>query len=135
MKKALWGLGIVVAGAAIFGLGWLSHSGPDKTAAAAASPHVAVGNPYPNTPPPPDPRVVTQDEWQQLRAVRDATLQANPDLAAEYKQLVAEMQAQQAKFDAAMIKADPKVAPLVAKLVALRERSMAHMAQAAAGPR
>jgi hypothetical protein len=63
---------------------------------------------------------------QQLQTVREATLQANPDLAAEYKGIVDEMQAQQAKIEAAMVKADPKVAPIVAKLAAMRQSSMPH---------
>ena len=49
-------------------------------------------------------------------------LQANPDLAAEYKQIIDDMQAEQAKFDAAIIKVDPKAASIVAKLVAMRQR-------------
>jgi hypothetical protein len=50
-------------------------------------------------------------------------LQNNPDLAAEYKSLLAEMDEQQKALDAAMIKADPKVAPIVAKLQELRKKN------------
>ena len=60
---------------------------------------------------------------QELRSVRDTTLQNNPDLASEYKSLLAEMDQQQKDLDAAMIKADPKVAPVVAKLEELRKRN------------
>ena len=62
-------------------------------------------------------------EWQELRSTRDTTLQSNPDLAAEYKSLLAEMDQQQKDLDAAMIKADPKVAPIVAKLEQLRKKN------------
>jgi hypothetical protein len=37
------------------------------------------------------------------------------------------MQTEQDDLDAAMIKADPKVAPIVAKLVALRQRNEVHV--------
>jgi hypothetical protein len=62
-------------------------------------------------------------DFQRLRAARDAAFQAHPDLAAEYKDIIATMQKEQTELDAAMIKADPKAAPIVAKLVALRQRN------------
>jgi len=75
------------------------------------------------------------NDWQRLRAARDAALQANPDLAAEYKEIIQEMQMQQNELDVAMIKADPKVASIVAKLVELRQRNGAHPPPATPGPR
>lgn len=130
MKKANYTLIITVVVVGLIGLGWCLHSrsgrpftfpalfGPRHVNSVANQPTLAL--------PPPDPRVVSQNEWNQLRTTRDATLQANPDLAAEYQQLMAEMKSQQAKFDTAMIAADPKVAPILAKFLALRERTMAH---------
>ena len=82
----------------------------------------APGNPAAS---PPHPAFVSPNEFQQFRAARDAVLQANPDLAAEYKDIIHAMQDEQSKLDAAMIKADPKVAPIVAKLVALRQHNAA----------
>jgi len=64
---------------------------------------------------------LTSDEWQQLKSAHDAALQANPDLAAQEKQLKEEMEALHKKLDAAMIKADPKVAPILAKLEAAHQ--------------
>ncbi len=81
----------------------------------------------PPRPAPPPTNMPLPSEWQELRAVRDITLQKRPDLAAEYKSLLAEMDDQQKRLDEAMIKADPKVAPIVAKLEQLRKKnSVAH---------
>jgi hypothetical protein len=142
MKKALWGLVIVVAGVGLFGLRWANHGGVNQASAtspsSASTPvtNAAPGNPAANTSPPaPHPALVSPSEFQQLRAAREAALQANPDLAAEYKQIINDMQIQQAKFDAAMIKADPKVAPIVAKLVALRQLNGGHAASPLSGSR
>lgn len=55
--------------------------------------------------------------------VRKAALKANPALLSEYKDIMQEMEAQQPEDFAAIIKADPKVAPVIAKLVAIRKQS------------
>jgi len=55
---------------------------------------------------------------QELKAAHDAALQANPDLATQEKTLHQEMEAFQKQLDAAMITADPKVAPLIQKMQA-----------------
>jgi hypothetical protein len=142
MKKVFLGLGLVVIGAGLFGLGWISHgeagnaSTPNPSGNAPVT-SAALGNPAANTPAqaPHPAAFVSPSEFQQLRAARDAVLQANPDLAGEYKQIITDMQAQQDKFDAAMIKADPKVAPIVAKLVALRQINSAHVSSGAPASR
>jgi len=128
MKKALWGLGIAIVGLGLFGLGWISHGevGKALTAPSAAPPiaSMAPSNPGANPPSQAAPaRFISQSDFQQLRAARNAVMQANPDLAVEYKEIINEMQAQQTKLDAAMIKADPKVAAIIAKLVELRQRN------------
>jgi hypothetical protein len=74
-------------------------------------------------PTPPVSNLPLPSEWQELRSVRNTTLQNNPDLAAEYKSLMSQMDQQQKDLDAAMIKADPKVAPVVTKLAELRKRN------------
>jgi len=141
MKKALWGLGIVVVGAGLFGLGWISHGGVGQAPATSNDVPVASASTSPNNPPPNPPpstantSFISQSDFQKLRAARDAVLQANPDLAAEYKQIIKAMDEEQKELDAAMIKADPKVAPLVAKLIALREHNGGHAAAVASGPR
>jgi len=135
MKKALVGLAIVGA----FGLGWMSHAefgkAPVHTPISGGAPKASMspGNPAANSHAPVQhPPLISPDDWQQLRIARESVLRNNPDLAAEYKQIMDEMQAQQTKLDAAIIKADPKAAPIVAKLVALRQRNEA--AAAAATP-
>jgi len=129
MRQSLYVLLILVIGGGVFALVWFSHHKAGQVSSSTSSniPHPVntAANHPPTQAPPSDPHLVTEKDWEQLRAARLTALQTNPDLAAEYKHLMDEMKAQQAKFDAAMIKADPKVAPLVAKLVALRDRTMA----------
>jgi hypothetical protein len=55
------------------------------------------------------------EEWQELRIARQAALKANPDFAAKSALLSAKMRAFQDKLDAAMIKTDPKIAPILAE--------------------
>ena len=130
MKKTFWALGTVVVGLGLFGLGWISHGGASKAPASpSSSGTTSVAATTPSSPgahaptPAPLAPLVSPGEFQQLHAARDAVMQANPDLAAEYKAIIGEMQAQQVKLDADMIKVDPKVAPIVAKLVELRQRN------------
>lgn len=78
-------------------------------------------NAAPQGPPPgegPPGGGLTPDERQELKSAHDAALQANPDLAAQEKQLREEMDALHKQIDAAMIKADPNVAPIIAKMQA-----------------
>jgi len=73
---------------------------------------------------------ITPDEWQELRAARNAAIQANPDLIAENKKLLERMRALQDKVDALMIKTDPSIAPIIAKFEANRP----HLGTPAAPP-
>lgn len=66
-----------------------------------------------------DPATMMPDEWTEFRFERLAVLRANPDLAAADKQLDEDMKAQAGKVEAAMAKADPGVAPILAKVAAL----------------
>jgi hypothetical protein len=59
---------------------------------------------------------LTPEEWQKFRVARQAALKANPELLTKSAQLTMEMRAFQDKLNAAIIEADPKVAPIVAKL-------------------
>ncbi|HUB66024.1 MAG TPA: hypothetical protein VL981_00905 [Candidatus Methylacidiphilales bacterium] len=138
MKNFILG---ILAGAAAVGLcalGWILHgsvggtSEPSQAPAAASVANAAPANPpfHPPPTPPPSIPLVSMSDFQRLRAARDAVFQANPDLADEYKKIISEMQTQQTELDAAMIKADPKVASIVAKLVALRQRNSARLAPA-----
>jgi len=109
-------------------LGWLIwgrhvDSASPKFVPIAHSPATNAVPPLPSRPAPQPSNLPLPSEWQELRSVRDTTLQNNPDLASEYKSLLAEMDQQQKDLDAAMIKADPKVAPVVAKLEELRKRN------------
>ena len=93
--------------------------------AALTCPSFAQSTNSTNTPPSPPPPggghhggMLTDEERQELHAAHDAALQADPDLAAEGKDLQAKMQAYHQKLDAAMIKADPKVEPIITKMEA-----------------
>jgi hypothetical protein len=58
---------------------------------------------------------LTREEREKLHAAHDAALKANPDLDAEGKDLMAKMEAHEKNVEAAMVKADPSIAPLLAK--------------------
>jgi len=66
-----------------------------------------------------DPTAMMPNEWTEFRYERFAIIRANPELAAEDKQLNADIQAQAGKVDSAMIQADPKVGPILIRLAAL----------------
>jgi hypothetical protein len=129
MKNMLLGIGIGVAGTLLFGLGWISHGVANKSAVADTSSSETSAAHAPATPPGAAPAASTHagmlapNEWQEFRSARQAILQSNPDLNTEYKAIIQAMQDQQAKLEEAMVKADPKVAPIVAKLAALRQRN------------
>jgi hypothetical protein len=63
---------------------------------------------------------ITPDEWQELRAARSAALQANPDFVKKHNKLLERLRTLEDKLDAAMIKADPAIAPMIAKFEANR---------------
>ena len=65
--------------------------------------------------------MLTDEERQELQAAHDAALKADPDLEAEGKDLMDKMKAYHEKLDAAMIKADPNVAPIIAKMEAAHQ--------------
>ncbi len=112
MKKVLWGLGIVAVIGSLIALARIKHG----MVSHSSSPTATIKAPRPVAPPIPPSTVVTQSEWQQVSSAREGALQSNSDLALERKQVLDALEAQKAQFDAAMIKADPKVAPIVAKL-------------------
>jgi hypothetical protein len=115
-KAALIVFVLLLVFSAGFGLGtW--YAKPKKV--------TPIPSPYAKALPPGPPplNLPTALEWQDFRATREKTLHDNPDLAAEYQKLLAEANKHQQDIDAATIKADPSVAPLVAKLAAMRQRS------------
>ncbi len=65
--------------------------------------------------------MLTREEMQELHQAHDAALQADPNLAAEDKEMKEKMDAFRKKMDEAMIKADPNVAPILAKLQAAHQ--------------
>lgn len=69
-----------------------------------------------NPPPRHEHRGLTQDEMDELRQAHEAAFKANPDLEAEGQALREKMDAYEKKLHEAMIKADPKVAPILAKM-------------------
>jgi hypothetical protein len=66
----------------------------------------------------PSPNAVTPDERKELAKARSDALKANPDLAAEGKDLDEKKKAWQKKVDAAAAVANPAVAPILAKMEA-----------------
>lgn len=68
---------------------------------------------------------ITPEEGQELMEAHSAALQANPDLQAEGKALQAKIQAYQKKVEAAMVKADPNVGPILAEIDAERAQQRA----------
>jgi len=76
----------------------------------------------PTTTPLTNADAITPEEWQQLRTARSAALQANPDLLTNHQKLIEKMRALDDKIDAAMIKTDPTIAPIIAKFEANRPR-------------
>jgi hypothetical protein len=55
------------------------------------------------------------EDWKEIRAARTAAIQANPSLMAKSKKLLERMKALQSSLDAAMIKKDPSLSPIVKK--------------------
>jgi hypothetical protein len=90
--------------------------------AALASPAFAQSDDSTNAPPPGPPGghhgMLTKEEWQELKSAHDAALQANPALGTEGEQLKSQMEAFHQKMNAAMIKADPSVEPILQKMEA-----------------
>lgn len=67
---------------------------------------------------PADTLAISAGEWHEIRAARAQALQANPKLAAANKALLKKKEAFNAKADAALVKADPSLAPFIRKLQA-----------------
>jgi Spy/CpxP family protein refolding chaperone len=59
---------------------------------------------------------LTQDERTELKTAHDKALQDNPDLATEEKQMHQQMCDYMKKMHDAMVKADPNVEPIFAKM-------------------
>jgi hypothetical protein len=76
--------------------------------------------------------MLSQEDREKLRAAHDAAMKDNPDLAQEDKDLHDKMDALQKEIDAAMVKADPSVAPLIAKME--EERKHHHGPPGEGGP-
>jgi len=64
---------------------------------------------------------LTPEERDELMAAHQAALAANPNLDMESKDLQEKQKALQEKIKAEMIKADPKVAPIIEKLEAAHQ--------------
>jgi hypothetical protein len=68
-----------------------------------------------------DPSAMSEAEWKQYRFERLTVVRTDPGLEAESKALDAETKKQEQAVEAAMVKADPAVAPLLVKSAALLE--------------
>ncbi len=119
MKTALLLLGGIGIGIVV---GWyVAH----PSASAAIQPSVTASpSPKPVTKvmaSAPTPSVFIPDgsnviDWKKIHVARDHALQVNPDLKKEYDGLIEEMAQQQQQLDAAMLKIDPTVAPILKKI-------------------
>lgn len=69
-----------------------------------------------------DPTTLLPQEWSAFRYERLAVLRSQPKLNAQDQALTREIQTQQGKVEAAMIKADPTVAPVLARLEVLLKK-------------
>jgi hypothetical protein len=125
MKSVILLLIGLVAG---LGVAWIISETHKSSSVVALTSNFKPNSPFVspspgNIPHPVNTGLLVAQQWQELRNDRETALRNNPDLATEYRTLVAEMDAQQKKLDAAMISADPKVAPVVAKLDIIRQRN------------
>lgn len=66
-----------------------------------------------------DPATLSEAEWTEYRFERLTVVRTNPDLAAASEALKADTKKQAQAVEAAMVKTDPSVAPLLVKLAAL----------------
>ncbi len=71
------------------------------------------------------PAEMRQQYQDYIIKAQQKVLQDNPTLMAEYKEILSEFDAQRGKLNDAMIKTDPKVAPIVARLEAMHRRAVA----------
>jgi hypothetical protein len=127
MKKIiLQVVGLVVFGIVIWiGGDWYGAHQKAAVQTTPSPPIVAAPVSHPNAPvvaAQPQP-LMSPSQWPEFLSARQAALQANPDLETEHKQILKKMDAQQTKLDAAVIKADPKIKPVIDKLVALRQKN------------
>jgi hypothetical protein len=61
-------------------------------------------------------RFLTKEELTELQTAHDEALKSNPDLDAEGKELMKKQEEYRKKLHDAMVKADPKVEPILAKM-------------------
>jgi hypothetical protein len=80
-----------------------------------------------------NPPLLSVGEWQKYHAARQGALVANPGLRDQYQGFLKQMDALQVKSDDAMVAADPKLKPVIAKLEALRMRNGGAEAASAQG--
>ena len=122
MKKPAVIIICAIAACAVgFGI-WTTHKESSKTALANSSSNPATGvGVKPASPPPTSSTSIKPGDWQEFHSDRETALKADPELASEYKALLTEMDKQQKDLESAMIKADPKVAPVIAKLELMRK--------------
>ena len=66
-----------------------------------------------------DPASLSEAEWTEYRFERLTVVRTNPELAAAAEQLKSDTKKQEQAVEAAMVKADPSVAPLLTKLASL----------------
>ena len=113
----IWTVFIIIAGT---GWGLWIHDRLETSPPTTASSQAKM--PRMNTPASRYTPIPNQVLWHEYMLTRQKVLQENPNLAAEFNELQGEFGAQQKDLDAAMIKVDPKVSSILAKMDAVRQQ-------------
>ena len=127
MKKVLLQsavLIVVVSVVWIAGEWYGAHKQAASVAKSAPQTEVVPAS-HPNPPPvasQPQP-LMSPSQWPEFLNARQAAFKADPGLVAEYKKILKQMDAQQAKLDTAVVEVDPKLKPVMEKLAILRKKN------------
>jgi hypothetical protein len=81
-----------------------------------------VSHPNPPVASQPQP-LMAPSQWPEFLSARQAAFKSDPDLVADYKKILKQMDAQQARLDAAVVTVDPKLKPVMEKLAILRKKN------------
>ena len=103
---------LFVAGLALTGTAWAQQA--ESTSASKSPPGETHAEAVPT--------IITSDEVMELHEARSAAIRAHPELIADMQKLMEKSRVLEARINAAMIKADPGIAPLIAKVEARRNR-------------
>lgn len=103
---------LFITGLSLAGTTWAQQATP------ASQPTPSPGA----TPAETAPNMITSDEARELHEARSAAIRVHPELIADMQKLMDRRRDLEARINAAMIKADPGVAPIIAKIEAKYHR-------------